>query len=211
MFVLSVTNRTVYLTQLMTADYITKEPFAQYCGQSPDWAAPYEFIASFLSALLVIPSHLPLPFSHFSYLSSVFSEVLSGMPYSGVKADIYSLGVLLHLMLTSEYPMNPMLLQSSPPTMSQLKASPRHSPRDQLKIPPPRSEIVISKNITGALGKLVSSMLEIDPEKRPTTREILHHPFLNAGGSMKSFLSELIPWKQKAEKPHKNGAKSSHF
>ncbi len=37
---LSATARTVYLSKFDLADYIANEPFTQYCGQSPKWAAP---------------------------------------------------------------------------------------------------------------------------------------------------------------------------
>src|SRR4051812_17683920 len=59
MIMLSVTSRTVYLAHLMMADYTKKEPFSQYCGQSPDWAAPY-----------VLPFHSahPLPINCCSFL-----------------------------------------------------------------------------------------------------------------------------------------------
>ncbi len=113
---------------------------------------------------------------------------------------MYSLGVLLHLMITAEFPTQP-LLQPATCTSSMMAMNGGGggitAPRG-----PPRGEVELSKLLAEAhpAMKIIRALLDADPDKRPTCAELLRHPWIRSAmypsGSMKSFLFDLIPWKK---------------
>ena len=90
--------------------------------------------------------------------------------YDAYKADIYSLGVLLYVMLYGEFP----LREDSDAITSYDSNSIKR--RDSIKMPK-------ENKIQGDLGcfnlrSLLTSMLSIDPDKRPCILEILEWDWL---------------------------------
>lgn len=81
-------------------------------------------------------------------------EVIMNTSYNGFKADIWSLGVTLHILLTQEFPFEFI--------------------SDAIFIRDIRSGKLKKMNmLNGVLGKIIDACLEIEPEKRPTAKEIL--------------------------------------
>ncbi|EYF05920.1 serine/threonine-protein kinase [Chondromyces apiculatus] len=83
-------------------------------------------------------------------------EQIDGSP-AGPEADLYSVGVMLHLALTGEYP-----FRSSPAMAMRLK---------RLVMPPPPGDL--AEGLPADLEQLCVALLHIDPAARPTAREVL--------------------------------------
>ena len=87
-------------------------------------------------------------------------EVLSGIPYDGIKSDIWSVGILLFTMVTAKLPW---------------------ASKNKLKI----MEQVKSGFISDPIGvsneciQLIHSLTDYSPNNRPTTLDILKHKWLN--------------------------------
>ncbi|KAM4832685.1 sperm motility kinase 2B-like [Urocitellus parryii] len=95
-------------------------------------------------------------------LSHFAPEILLGKAYEGPPVDIWSLGVILHYMLTGRYPYfgytaKEMLTQI-------ILATYRNTP-----------------GISLAARMLIQGMLTLDPQKRPTAKQILQHPWMTKG------------------------------
>ena len=86
-------------------------------------------------------------------------ESLRGEEYSGMKQDVWSLGILLHVLLDSRVPFKTTDLILS----SQIaELPPLHTKRSPVCV------------------DLLNKLLEFDPLKRPDAAEILNHPWLRS-------------------------------
>ncbi|KAJ6238862.1 protein kinase [Anaeramoeba flamelloides] len=90
----------------------------------------------------------------------VSPELLKGKGYNGKKSDIWSCGVILYVLLTSELPFN------EPNNIDLLKSICIGSYR-------------IPNTLTKIQKDLIKRMLTVDPEKRITIEEIKKHPWFN--------------------------------
>ncbi|KAM4621059.1 testis-specific serine/threonine-protein kinase 3-like [Discoglossus pictus] len=89
-------------------------------------------------------------------------EILQMMPYDAFKADIWSLGVLLYMVVTGHMPYDPGKVRLYESRLSQIQ-------EQQVFFPPTLSD---------PCRDLISSMLSMDPNKRPAVDQILQHPWL---------------------------------
>lgn len=109
-------------------------------------------------------------------------ELAMNKPYDGYKSDIWSFGVLAHLLLTGRVPFN---------FVSETKFI-----RDVRK-----GELKVENFLGGEFGPVISQCLEIDPMRRPTASELVQMfgPFVNQKGYIMNFNSnkniapKLIP------------------
>jgi serine/threonine protein kinase len=117
-------------------------------------------------------------------------EVLRGEPYRPIPRDIWSLGVLLYILLTGKYPFG-----SQPNSRTKNRILNEEPRWDELKIPP------LAKD-------LLQRMLEKDPSKRITLKEVQAHPWCRQSNpllrkgffrSASSLMADLMP--QAADKP----------
>nr|XP_045012977.1 sperm motility kinase 2B-like [Jaculus jaculus] len=89
-------------------------------------------------------------------------EAILRQPYDGPKKDMWSLGVLLFFMVTRTMPFNGN-------TLMELK---EEIIKGQYKLPQGLSE---------ELKDLIRLLLTVDPQQRPTTTEVINHPWLEQG------------------------------
>ncbi|KAJ6254063.1 protein kinase [Anaeramoeba flamelloides] len=90
----------------------------------------------------------------------VSPELLKGNGYNGKKSDIWSCGVILYVLLTSELPFN------EPNNIDLLKSICMGIYNEP-------------KTLTSLQKDLIKRMLTVDPEKRITIEEIKKHPWFN--------------------------------
>ena len=90
-------------------------------------------------------------------------EILTGAKYSGPLADVWSLGVLLFAMLCGSLPFN---ARSVPLLIKKIVEG-------KFKFP---------KFLSPSSRHLISSILQIQPEQRPSLEEIQRHPWLQQHG-----------------------------
>ncbi|XP_071463523.1 sperm motility kinase 2B-like [Marmota flaviventris] len=95
-------------------------------------------------------------------LSYFAPEIILRKEYEGPQVDFWSLGVILHFMLTGRCPFGG---NTSKEMLSQITLA---TYRD-----PPRVSL--------AARMLIRQMLTLDPQKRPTAKQILQHPWLTQG------------------------------
>jgi len=95
-------------------------------------------------------------------------EILNNIPYSGREADVWSLGICLHLLASNKYPFYPKIINEDIDQLLELrKLILEESP-------------IISKNITSfELEFLIQKMLEKDPKNRITIEEIKKSYWMN--------------------------------
>ena len=87
-------------------------------------------------------------------------EIKNGRVYYADKADIWSLGITLHVMLTGFWPF---VGKNEKEVLSNAK----------------KGKVDISKdNLSNDLTNLLTQMLNLDPEKRPSAKTLLDHPWL---------------------------------
>ncbi|KAI3864473.1 hypothetical protein MKX03_003845 [Papaver bracteatum] len=100
----------------------------------------------------------------YSYMSP---ERISAGTY-GYKSDIWSLGILLLECATGEFPYTPQEEEGWISFYELLEAIVEH--------PPPCAP---SDKFSPEFCSFISSCAQKDPTKRPSARELLHHPFIN--------------------------------
>ncbi|PPQ67703.1 hypothetical protein CVT24_002759 [Panaeolus cyanescens] len=88
-------------------------------------------------------------------------EIISGKPYNGAAADIWSCGIILHALLTARLPFD----DDDCPTLLQ-----------KISV----GKFTMPQDIDPAAQDLIGRMLTRDVEKRITMREIMRHPFFTS-------------------------------
>jgi serine/threonine protein kinase len=95
------------------------------------------------------------------------------IPYSGIKADVWALGVVLYTLVTARFPFDPkkrkevVLAGGAHPSVSF------------------NEDLLVSRR----LQDLISKMLEVNPHQRMTLEEIRNHPWCTAMTEAKSVVS----------------------
>eukprot|EP01137_Pigoraptor_chileana_P017369 Opistho-2@75344 len=89
----------------------------------------------------------------------VAPEMLTRAPYSGQSADLWSLGVILHTMLTGAYPFN----DTTPAGLfTKIKTC----------------DYAIPATVSPAAAALIARLLSPNPQSRGTARDLVRHPWL---------------------------------
>ncbi|KAF9054383.1 kinase-like domain-containing protein [Panaeolus papilionaceus] len=88
-------------------------------------------------------------------------EIISGKPYNGAPADIWSCGIILHALLTARLPFDD---DDCPTLLQKISVGKFNMPQD----------------IDPTAQDLIARMLTRDVEKRITMREIMRHPFFTS-------------------------------
>lgn len=83
-------------------------------------------------------------------------ECLKSVPYDGVQADIWSLGVILFLLASKEHPWDP---TNTKEMISKIT----------------KASYTIPKNLSHPCVDLIKSILKLKPSERPTCKQILQH------------------------------------
>ncbi|KAH0787110.1 CAMK family protein kinase [Histomonas meleagridis] len=93
--------------------------------------------------------------------SPVYSapEVIAGHPYDGKKADIWSLGVILYIMVTGKIPWE---ISNESQLYFQIRTARFHIP----------------SGISSSLCHLINSLMQPQPSIRLTIEEVLYHPWV---------------------------------
>ncbi|OHT10275.1 CAMK family protein kinase [Tritrichomonas foetus] len=81
-------------------------------------------------------------------------EVILAQPYDPYKADIWSLGVTFYIMVVGQLPWP-------------------KEPEKVMNTAIEQAQYTIPRNVPPAIAKMISSMLQVDPEDRPTVKAIL--------------------------------------
>lgn len=92
-------------------------------------------------------------------------EIINEQPYNGMKADIWSAGIVLYAMICCHFPWSSQ--EDAPPEVIM------HETVKQIL----EGQIEIPDGITFELQNLMTNMLNIDPDLRPSAEEILQHPW----------------------------------
>jgi len=93
----------------------------------------------------------------------VAPEIIRSKPYSGTKADVYSLGVSLYCLLFGQYPFFP------EQRFELLRAGKEHPPIEW-----PDSSPLFLRSVGASAKNLISKMFEPDPEKRISMEEVVN-------------------------------------
>lgn len=93
-------------------------------------------------------------------------EIIKEEPYDGLKADIWSAGIVLYSMIFNQFPWE---MNEKLPAEKQA-----HDVANQII----NGQIEFPGCITYELSNLLSYMLSADPDMRPTAEDILRHPWL---------------------------------
>ena len=99
-------------------------------------------------------------------------EVISGRPYDGYKADIWSMGIVTYTMATGNLPWT-------------------DANQTELFKQIATKEIEIPDQLSPPLQQILSLMLQRDPRKRPSTKELLAMPWLSDDGPEFCFPTPL--------------------
>eukprot|EP00468_Gymnochlora_sp_CCMP2014_P003886 CAMPEP_0167759828 /NCGR_PEP_ID=MMETSP0110_2-20121227/11241_1 /TAXON_ID=629695 /ORGANISM="Gymnochlora sp., Strain CCMP2014" /LENGTH=439 /DNA_ID=CAMNT_0007646259 /DNA_START=182 /DNA_END=1501 /DNA_ORIENTATION=+ len=101
-------------------------------------------------------------------------EIWRAKPYIGSKADIWSLGVILYVLLTGTYPYDGEDL-------------------DELRDDILEGNLYIPKEVPEPLKELLKSMLENNPEDRISSSELVNHPVIKAAETRRAARSQRSP------------------
>lgn len=93
-------------------------------------------------------------------------EIIKEEPYDGMKADIWSAGIVLYAMVANHFPWSSD--DSLPPERMV------HETARQII----SGEIPLPEGLSFELENLLFNMLNVDPEERPTAEDILQHPWM---------------------------------
>jgi len=98
----------------------------------------------------------------------VAPEIIRRIPYSGYKADVYSLGMVLYCLVFGQFPFVP---EQRFELITNKQEHPKLDwPDEDLRFP-----IFVSKTVKD----LLSSMLEVDPDQRISMQQVADHPWLS--------------------------------
>lgn len=92
-------------------------------------------------------------------------EIIQEKPYNGMKADVWSAGIVLYAMVANHFPWSSD--ESLPPDRF------IHETANQII----NGEITLPDGISFELQNLLANMLNVDPDSRPTAADILEHPW----------------------------------
>ena len=93
-------------------------------------------------------------------------EIIREEPYNGMKADIWSAGVLLYAMVADHFPW---MTEEDLPPQKLVQATTQQIINGDIPYP---------ETMSFELINLLQNMLNIDPDERPTADEVLQHPWL---------------------------------
>lgn len=133
------------------------------------------------------------------YIPPEVADLQNGEYYNAMKADIYSLGVLLHVLLTGEYPNVSNDVENcntDDSTSTKSDTSKTSDSNDTKWFDEQKSNQFLSQEATD----LLSRMLTKNPEDRINIQEVACHPFLN--GSQDEDLSVLVYQEFEARRNH---------
>lgn len=90
-------------------------------------------------------------------------EILNEVPYNGMKVDIWSAGIVLYVLVGGHFPW---MVDGSLSAKQQIQETTNQILSGEINMP---------DGISFELMNLISEMLEVDPELRPTAKQILEH------------------------------------
>ena len=107
----------------------------------------------------------------------VAPEVLTGLGYDGFQADVWSTGVILYIMLVGTFPFDKAIIEDFIGYIRECH------PYDVSAI------FQVDREMLEPLGDdakdLILQMLNTDPKKRITLGEVMAHPWVRAGGTIR--------------------------
>ncbi|EAY10638.1 CAMK family protein kinase [Trichomonas vaginalis G3] len=92
-------------------------------------------------------------------------EIIQEKPYNGMKADIWSAGVVLYAMVAAHFPW---IVPDDMPPENIMKETARQIVEGDIALP---------DGISYELQNLMANLLNVDPNERPTAAEVLEHPW----------------------------------
>jgi len=101
----------------------------------------------------------------------VAPEIIKRVPYSGYKADVYSLGMVLYCLLFGQFPFIP------EQRFENITNGKDHPPLEW-----PDKLPTLSYSVSPTVKDLLKKMLEVDPEKRISLQEVAEHRWLSRAG-----------------------------
>ncbi|GAB4817033.1 hypothetical protein N2152v2_004079 [Parachlorella kessleri] len=137
-----------------------------------------------------------------AYLAPEVIANVHGQSYDAKKADVWSCGVLLYIMVTGRYPFR--------------------QPEDERQRPAQRLHAMLQRilsvtysfppdlTLSAACRDVISKMLVADPKQRPSIQEVLHHPWCSAGmePAMFSFNDSIVDTSLANQPPQEVGGGS---
>jgi len=97
----------------------------------------------------------------------VAPEIIKRLPYSGFKADVYSLGMVLYCLTFGQFPFIP-----------EQRFEAVINGQEHPKLIWPDRNPSFPNAISKSLKDLIEKMLEVDPDIRPSMEEVANHPWL---------------------------------
>jgi len=118
-------------------------------------------------------------------------EIWRADPYDAEKADVWSLGVILYVLLTGAYPYDGDDLEEL---------------RDEIL----HADLIIPLDLPGPMKDLLSKMLNRDPSMRIATSDLVQHPVVEAAGVTNAcVLSKLQEGKRRRASPSSSSSKQA--
>ncbi|EGD72674.1 CAMK/CAMKL protein kinase [Salpingoeca rosetta] len=101
-------------------------------------------------------------------------EIMANEKYSGPKADIWSLGVIVYTLLSGEMPFQ----------ADNIADKLRHITQAEYEMPP---------YLSSDAQHLIQLVLQRDPEARPSMEELWQHPWISQSGKLQPLIVEVPP------------------
>lgn len=115
------------------------------------------------------------------YMAPEVKELASGDVYEGLKADIYSLGVTLCLMLLGELP-DSSVLQNERSTVGSFEYNEMESSDETFSDKNQCSSYNKLDFLSNSSKDLLAQMMSEDPSKRPNIDEVMSHEWITSTG-----------------------------